>query len=131
VGEGEHTLVLLVDDEHAIVEALGEILAWEGFTVRSAANGRDALALAGAERPDVILLDVMMPVMDGVETVQALHADASLRDVPVVLMSAAPIPRIDHVPLAGTLQKPFDVRELTRALAAALARSRGRGGGGS
>jgi CheY-like chemotaxis protein len=130
VGEGDHRIVLLVDDEHAIVEALGEILAWEGWAVRSAANGREALAVAGAERPDVILLDVMMPVMDGIETVRALQADATLRHIPVVLMSAAPIPRPDGVPRDGELQKPFDVRELTRALAAALARGSRRGGGG-
>jgi CheY-like chemotaxis protein len=130
VAEGDHRIVLLVDDEHAIVEALGEILAWEGYAVRSAANGREALAVAGAERPDVILLDVMMPVMDGIETVRALQADATLRHIPVVLMSAAPIPRADGVPRDGELQKPFEVKELTRALAAALAKGPRRGGGG-
>jgi CheY-like chemotaxis protein len=128
VGEGKNRIVLLVDDEHAIVEALGEILAWEGFTVRSAANGREALDVAALEPPDVILLDVMMPVMDGVETMHALQASAALRHVPVVLMSAAPLPPLDGVPLAGRLQKPFDVGELRRAVEAALATDR-RGAG--
>ena len=108
--------VLVVDDEFSIVETLTEILAWEGYRVRSASNGRQALEALRAERPDVVLLDVMMPVLDGHQLLEAMQAEG-LGDIPVLLMSAAPIrPGPRGVLWKAELRKPFDVTQLLAAL---------------
>jgi CheY-like chemotaxis protein len=109
--------ILIVDDELSIVETLSEIVSLEGYDVASAANGMLALAEVRANRPALILLDYMMPVMDGVQLLQRLRADAELKSLPVIMMTAAPLgipeseKRWDEL-----LLKPFDVAELTRAL---------------
>jgi CheY-like chemotaxis protein len=116
--------VLLVDDEHAIVEALGELLAFEGYAVRTAPDGPAAIELVRAGGIDVVLLDVMMPGMDGLQVLAAMRADPGIDGVPVVLMSAAPIPR-ETQGSAGTLQKPFDLETLRATLARVLSRPSG------
>jgi CheY-like chemotaxis protein len=108
--------VLIVDDEFSIVAALTEILAWEGYEVRTAGNGKDALELLRRERVDAVLLDVMMPVMDGVQTYVAIDADPALHGIPVILMSAARIPDRPGGWVAA-LRKPFDVQTLLAILA--------------
>jgi DNA-binding response OmpR family regulator len=80
--------VLVVDDEADIVFLCRMNLEMAGFEVSSATNGREALAAITARRPDIILLDVMMPVMNGWECLEALRADASMNDVPVVMLTA-------------------------------------------
>lgn len=103
--------VLVVDDEFSIVASLREILEWEGFVVDTAPNGRLGLEAAKAERPDVILLDVMMPVMDGLSMLRALRETPDLQSVPVILMSAAPI-RVapSRAGYFAALVKPFEVK---------------------
>jgi len=78
--------VLVVDDDADIRAALMETLAEAGHTVDGAVDGADGLAQARARRPDVILLDMMMPVMDGNEFLAALRADPVLASVPVMVM---------------------------------------------
>jgi DNA-binding response OmpR family regulator len=119
-------LVLVVDDEHAIVEALGEILAWEGFTVRSAANGREALVRAAAERPDVILLDVMMPGLDGWRVAEQLIDDPATRGIPIVFLTARAEfrDRAKGLDIGGVdyITKPFNPLELAPLVRDLLAR---------
>ena len=82
--------VLLVDDDPAIRSAVKEFLHEQGFTVIPATNGADALnTLRTGLRPDVILLDILMPVMDGWDFRAAQLADASLRTIPVIVISAS------------------------------------------
>jgi CheY-like chemotaxis protein len=107
--------VLLVDDEHAILDALSGILEDEGFRVVTAGNGREALERLREEVPDVALVDVMMPLMDGRELLRELQSDARWRHLPVVLMSAVPLPILSRdAPLvyADFFQKPFDLWKL-------------------
>jgi two-component system, OmpR family, response regulator VicR len=107
--------ILLVDDEHAILDALSGILEDEGFRVVTAGNGREALARMEEGAPDVALVDVMMPVMDGRELLREVQADPRWRDIPVVLMSAVPRSILERdAPLvcAGFFQKPFDLWQL-------------------
>jgi CheY-like chemotaxis protein len=118
--------VLVVDDEFGITDALGDVLGEEGFHVVVARNGKDGLRRVGEQRPDIILLDYMMPVMDGRDMLKALQADPASRDIPVVTMSAlarAQLPA-DFTP-AAFLRKPFDIdmllTELRRLLGEALA----------
>jgi CheY-like chemotaxis protein len=119
VKSSEVKTVLVVDDELAIVEALAEILAFEGYAVRSAANGRAALELLAKERVDVVLMDVMMPTMSGVDAGRAMQADARLRDIPIVLMTAGPLPDSD-VRWFTTLRKPFELSALMSAVQRAV-----------
>jgi CheY-like chemotaxis protein len=107
--------VLLVDDEHAIIDALSGILEDEGFRVVTAGNGREALARLEEGLPDVALVDVMMPGMDGRELVQRMRADARYSQIPVVLMSAVPesiLARDAALACASFFQKPFDLWQL-------------------
>jgi len=107
--------VLIVDDEFAIVEALTEILNWEGFTVMSAGNGRIALEVLGRERVDLVLMDAMMPVMGGVEAAAAMKADPRLREIPIILMTAGPMP-VGEVRWVAALRKPFQLDAFEAAI---------------
>ncbi|MFZ4616607.1 MAG: hybrid sensor histidine kinase/response regulator [Rectinemataceae bacterium] len=80
--------ILVVDDVAANLKLLGEILKTEGYKVRQAPNGELALQVAAREKPDLILLDVMMPGMDGHEVCRRLKADPALKDIPVIFISA-------------------------------------------
>lgn len=119
--------LLIVDDEFGLARLVGEILTDEGYTVRLAMNGREGLDKALAERPDLILSDIMMPVMDGVALLKALQADAQLAGVPVLLMSSmsesAVAARCSGY--VGFLHKPFKLDALVDAIARHLSTSPG------
>ena len=111
---GDAPLVLVADDESAITALVGEMLRFAGFRVARANGGTEAIKLARHERPDIILLDVMMPDLDGRDACRLLKMDHDLRDVPVVLFSSAD-ERDVHWAGAGAdgfLQKPFSIRAL-------------------
>lgn len=80
--------ILLVDDEPDIIEFIRYNLAREGYEVYTAANGREALAAAAKYHPHLILLDMMMPVMGGIQTCRAIRQDPTLKDTMVVFLSA-------------------------------------------
>jgi len=111
--------ILVVDDEPAIRELVAGLLADEGYTVRQAADGVDALQAVAAHGIDLVLSDLKMPRLDGLAVAHAL----STRDpeVPVVLMSAVvPLDTPSHVPF---LRKPFALDHLLAVIADALARN--------
>jgi len=98
--------VLLVDDDQAILDGVGEFLGEEGFKVVAADNGAAALAhLRAGLRADVILLDVMMPVMDGWDFRASQLADPALREIPVIVISASGFAR----ETIGTQLKAYEV----------------------
>jgi CheY-like chemotaxis protein len=105
--------VLVVNDDRDIVQLLEVALELEGYTVLSAV-GAEALRLAHERQPDVILLDLMMPVMDGVEVSRRLRADPSTALIPVIVMSAHE--RLDTtgnlIPAQDQLPKPFGLNDL-------------------
>jgi DNA-binding response OmpR family regulator len=124
-------LVLVVDDEASVRQALERALRLEGFAVATAAGGIEALEAVAERPPEVVVLDVTMPDLDGVSVVKKLRADGV--DVPVCILSAR-----DEVPdrvsglQAGAddyLVKPFAIAELSARLHALL-RRRGTDGGG-
>ncbi len=80
--------ILLVDDNEDFLKAGREFLASQGYDVSIAANGEEALEAVDAQRPDIILMDVMMPRMDGWETLQALQADEHTANIPVLMLTA-------------------------------------------
>jgi CheY-like chemotaxis protein len=104
--------VLVVDDDRDIRELLVELLASEGYEVASAADGRRALAEARSRRPDVILLDLMMPVMSGWEFREAQLRDPELAGIPVVVVTAFE----DSLEGAVLLRKPFLVEDVLDAV---------------
>jgi DNA-binding response OmpR family regulator len=112
----EGTRVLLVDDDPAMLRLLEVNLRLEGFVVDSATRGEEALAIAAATPPTAVLLDMMMPGMDGTEVCRRLRALPGLEEVPVIFLSArvrdedepedASLGPVSHV------SKPFDPQEL-------------------
>ena len=86
--EASEYKILLVDDEKDIIEFLSYNLAREGFKVFSANSGKEALKIARQQIPDIIVLDVMMPGMDGVETCEALRENEELKDSIIVFLTA-------------------------------------------
>jgi len=118
--------ILVVDDEDDIREVAAlSLQAVGGWRVSSARSGDSGITLALAEQPDAILLDVMMPDVDGPMTVARLQADPRTRDIPVILLTAkvqgADRRRFAALGVAGTLTKPFDPMTLTDQIAAILA----------
>jgi CheY-like chemotaxis protein len=103
-------VVLVVDDESEIREALTEALEQEGYRVRIARNGEEALAQAHELPPDLILLDLMMPVMSGWQFLEARAHDAQLARIPVIVATAS----TGDLPqgAAAYLQKPFGLERL-------------------
>ena len=86
--DADSPTVLIVDDEEDILDLLQYNLEREGFGTLLARNGLEALEKAEAEQPDLIVLDIMMPVMDGIETCRRLRQDAHLRTIPILLLTA-------------------------------------------
>lgn len=80
--------ILVVDDTPANVKLLADLLAVKGYTVVTAANGEEALATIASEHPDLVLLDIMMPGLDGYDVCRAIRADPSLGILPVVMVTA-------------------------------------------
>jgi two-component system alkaline phosphatase synthesis response regulator PhoP/two-component system response regulator VicR len=117
--------ILVVDDDPTIVRLLRVNLEMEGYEVVSASNGREALEAVARHAPDLVLCDVMMPVMDGLEVVSRLKRDESTANLPVVLLSAkAQDADIRHGKGAGAdeyMTKPFDPLELLSAVERILA----------
>ncbi|MDZ4663819.1 MAG: response regulator transcription factor [Bacteroidota bacterium] len=90
--------ILLVDDEPDIVEFLGYNLKKEGYTVFSASNGKDAIDIAKREHPHLIILDVMMPDMDGIETCREIRESKEIKDVLIAFLTAR---SEDYTQIAG------------------------------
>ncbi len=117
--------ILLVDDEDDIREVAQLSLEMTaGWEVRTASSGAEALRLAPAERPDAILLDVMMPGMDGPATARALKAAPETAEIPIILLTAkvqaADRRRFDDLGIAGVLSKPFDPMALAEEVSGVL-----------
>jgi CheY-like chemotaxis protein len=115
--------VLVVDDEWVIANTVAAVLSDAGYHVLIAANGRQGLERLAEERPDIILLDVMMPVLDGPGMLQAMAKYPALQDLPVVLMSSLPERTVATMADGhrAFLPKPFLTPELLGVLERVLA----------
>ena len=117
--------VLVVDDDSTIRSVIAELLLIEGYLVRTAANGREALEILRAWRPHVIVLDLMMPVMDGWAFRAAQRAlPGALRDIPIVILSATrDVERhATELGAATAIPKPFDLDQVVATVAAIAGR---------
>lgn len=117
-------LILIAEDEFGLAEAVAQVLVDHGHEAELAINGAAALDLMAGRRPDLALIDVMMPVLDGPGLVHRMRDDESLRDVPVVLMTALPasIPPDINALVQGLLTKPFTPQELLGVVERLLSR---------
>ena len=113
--------ILVVDDERAIVELVGALLQDEGYRVITELDSRRAFEMATEDPPDLILLDMRMPLMDGWEFARQLAAGRSA--VPIVVMTAAQHARewADEIGAAGFVGKPFEIDRLIDEVARVLA----------
>ena len=110
--------VLVVDDEFDLTGSLRAILEGEGYNAETCSNGREALDRLRAARPDLVLMDVMMPAVSGYEVLQAMRRTPGLESVPVVLMSAAaPAVKQEEYRWQGFLRKPFSLPLLVETVA--------------
>jgi CheY-like chemotaxis protein len=106
--------VLVADDEPFTAEMLALMLAFRGFDVVLAHDGQEALQRLRADRPDAALLDVYMPVLEGVDVTRELRADPELAGVPVMLISSADEGEVEWQEAGANMfvQKPLDIRTL-------------------
>ncbi|MCC9740799.1 response regulator transcription factor [Streptomyces sp. MNU89] len=122
--EGDHR-ILIVDDEPAVRDALRRSLAFEGYGTETAVDGLDALAKAGEYEPDLVLLDVLMPRMDGLTAARRLRASGST--VPILMLTARDTvgDRVTGLDAGADdyLVKPFELDELLARVRALLRRS--------
>ena len=115
----QRSLVLIVEDEAPIAEALALIIEDAGYTAISAAHGREALELVREWHPELVITDLMMPYLNGVDLIAALHADAEATGAaapPVVLMTAVGPAHTRQAGADAVLRKPFDIVEVEHLL---------------
>jgi len=113
--------VIYIEDEQEMIDLVGLILSRKGYVVTGAIGGRDGLDLVRQKRPDLVLLDLMMPDMDGWEVFQQMKADEKLRQIPVIVITAKAqsidkvlglhIARVDDY-----ISKPFSPQELLESV---------------
>lgn len=117
--------ILVVDDDMDIRSVVSELLSDEGYQVRTAVNGRDALATLSSWQPDVILLDLMMPIMDGWTFLTTQQSNREIRCIPVIVMSASHSLSRDgeRLAVADIVAKPFEIDTVLSKVAALANRS--------
>ena len=120
--QGVTRRVLVVDDDPDILDALSEILEVEGYEVQRARNGREALQRIEQDMPDLVLLDLMMPVMDGWEFMKHQRRDWHLCTIPTIVVSGVPShdPRCLEMPVVRLLPKPYTGDQLMAAIDAEI-----------
>ena len=117
--------ILIVDDDDAIRSLIRVTLTRNGYDVREARNGREALDVMRTGASDLVVLDLMMPEVTGWDVLDARAADERLRRIPVIVASAARGPEVASVvthPISALLPKPFELETLCALVASCLAR---------
>jgi CheY-like chemotaxis protein len=108
--------ILVADDDPVILRLIQVNLELEGYQVLTANNGEEAVETATAEHPDLVILDIMMPRLDGYQACERLKAEAPTKDIPIVFLSAkaqqADIEKGKSYGVEAYLTKPFDPTEL-------------------
>ena len=116
--------ILLVDDEPSIVKMVGKRLEVEGFDVLTAGDGQEGLRRAQADAPDVIILDLMLPKLNGYEVCTMLKQDTRYQNIPIVMFSAKAQDKDEKLGLEcgadGYIRKPFKAQELLEKIRSLL-----------
>ena len=121
--------VLIADDEPEILDLMRMMLEWENYTVVETRDGEQCLEQARVLKPDLILSDVRMPNMTGIEVLEHLQADPELAGIPVIMLSVVTtLPQVQTALEKGAiayLPKPFEMREMARLVSQVLSRDAG------
>ncbi|MCD4830867.1 MAG: response regulator [Anaerohalosphaeraceae bacterium] len=116
--------ILVVDDEPDLVSTIKSRLQWAHFKVVTASNGQEGLEVAESQKPDLILLDNNMPVMNGLEMLDHLRQTPSISDIPVIMLTAVSEPEkittASGFGIVDYITKPFNFSELTNKITAIL-----------
>ncbi len=114
-------MILIVEDEPKNLTLLRDLLQVSGYSTIEATDGKQGVELAKTSKPDLILMDVQMPVMDGIEASRILKADATTSNIPVLALTSYAMKgdeeRILQAGCDGYLAKPFDIKELLKRVA--------------
>jgi CheY-like chemotaxis protein len=113
--EGERRLVLVVDDDPKAVQLISTYLEPAGFRVLTAFSGKDGISVARRHHPDLIVLDLMMPELNGFDVVDALQGDPSTATIPVIIVTAKQVTAADRARLNGAVQKVLEKSEFDRS----------------
>jgi CheY-like chemotaxis protein/nitrogen-specific signal transduction histidine kinase len=112
--------ILIVDDTEVVAQLVSDYLQRKGYKTIIAYDGREAVALAGQEHPQIILMDVMMPVMSGLDATRQIRTNAALKDVPIIGLTALAMPDDREQCLAAGMNahvsKPIEMQELERII---------------
>jgi CheY-like chemotaxis protein len=114
---------LIVDDEFGLAEMLRELLRELGYDVTLAINGRLALDILGERRIDLVITDMMMPVMDGAELATAMRESEAHCHIPIVMMTSLPSAAYTNGPYDAVIRKPFTPELLLTTMHACFAKS--------
>jgi two-component system response regulator VicR len=122
-------LILCIEDEAEMIDLIRLILTRRGFDVRGANGGKEGLEIIRRDHPDLILLDLMMPDMDGWEVYQQMKADESTKDIPVIVVTAKAqsIDKVLGLHIAKVddyIAKPFSPQELMESVDSVLSRQK-------
>jgi len=121
--------ILVADDEPEILDLMRLMFEWEDYTVVETRDGEQALEQARALKPDLILSDVRMPKMTGLEVLEQLRADPELAAIPVIMLSVVTtLPQVRTALQNGAIAympKPFEMREMARLVSRVLTRDAG------
>ncbi len=114
-------LITIIDDEPKNIILLRDLLQVTGYSTNEATNGKEGVELARTSKPDLILMDIQMPEMDGLEATRILKTDAATRNIPILALSSYAMKgdkeRILAAGCDGYLAKPFDIKELLKIVA--------------
>lgn len=118
--------VLIAEDEPHIVESLSFVLELEGYAVRAALDGEAALRELRSSAPDLLILDLMLPRLNGFEVLKAAKADPTLRQIPVIVLTAKGQAQdrrmVEEIGAEGFMTKPFSNREIVQRVRELAAR---------
>ena len=124
--------ILVIEDNENNLKLVRDVLAFHGYRVVSAETAEEGLRLAGESPPDLVVMDIHLPGMSGIEALGELRAKAATRAIPVLAFTASVMPQDRHTitdaGFDGFLSKPIAIKELVDTIASALA-GRGKGAG--
>jgi len=125
---GDGKLVLLVEDNEKNMKLARDILRFKGYRVTEATTGEDAVASAATEPPDLVLMDIQLPGIDGIEAFRRIRSDPKTATIPVVALTASVMAgdreRFDKAGFDGFIAKPIDVKQFPDQVASYLTKGR-------